>query len=1418
MHKGLVEYNRRAINFRRAQVENVLPEYFSSSFPKFISLLNRYYEYENENDSTELLNHLFQSRDITEADITLLSYIEEELLLGQNYFEGFPNKRAAANFSSTLFRAKGSKYSIQWFFRSFYNLDPEIIYTKNNVFKLNDPNTKLGVESVKYLTDDKLYQTYALLIKIGVPIKDWRQLFKLFVHPAGMYLGGEVLLLSVVDLALNTNQPFPGVANHYPWGDGKVQASGDAESSALGEQIIYYEQDPTYLISAGNVDEGTAVGVTINAINADDGPVYLYFANLTTNNEDFKNPQSDPSVYIQMESSGLDDTGTQYSRQRIVTGGFGGTEELSQNTTRGWLVTRMTSNGNTFVYHSSNQYDTYDAVNGVTNANNLLTYLQTFQAGDLVIMTTFDEPALNKTVFENELVNEFSAALITNAQSGAWTAQPDPVRCRYQLVSIKGSSEPIHEDVDFPGQTDPMATTLMLESISPYNWKVLENELRYEPQYVFPTVSNMKTINIVSGNATYNEIELLNDLKTEGSELFRIYLFDQPSGGTQLAEKTVIVNDTSITPSGPTYNVQVTNSGFAEGTDLSFKILPSNPLPEDVDWQIIGSDVLGRFPTSSGTATSVNGNLTINVPTTVDDQIQGLVSGVVQIVGQQSGSSAQVSFQMDDAAAGYSIDFVNGDNNIIEGETLSFTVTSTNCLEDVTVTITDDGAPGSVTNRIVSFPSTITGLDANSGNITSATQDVTTSALEFTTEGNQTATITVTGNISGETATAQFTMKDVVLNPPTYQISGDVTLTEPASGTSDHTYSLTTTNLAPGTTLYWEVAGTGNNPTVAEDWSAGYSDNGVTTTIVNGNLRGAVVLPNNSGSFVVRQDSNPALEGNKNFVIKIYNDSGYTDLEFTDPTTRTVTEDVGTVSLPGSISIASTDDQITATEVYAYLRFYSDGTLEKAEEVNDTITTTALADWHAPTGANVGLNYSVYITGTPNAEHVFEFSTDGSNWSAYTPGTAKSLNTNVFFRWEDDQNVGNVNQSLHVAYIQDNLTSTVQDQTSIGITTTIGLPLKTRLANMWLSDESIYASDHGQSLTSTQPLRNDLISRQAFNLDSFITGNRGADGWEFRPFRQWSLNGVNSTSFPAATGGTLNPSSGDEVKGNGINGNRTTATRTLTVKNKTDSRKAAAQLTNFVTIVYANAAADGGTANFVYNLTINGYNLRTSSDVTNPNNYQWSVKRSGLIGGRFGFLQVEIPYSQMSTINATMTFDNDDVATIQEIWMIPGRYDATFVSTQNAGSGSANLCSISGGEKDDLVLAWGMAEEDNGNGIDAEGPSSGDPNISFSNNMTRTMGRAVYRNDYVQSNMFVVTSNGTVTYSLQQNGNNTQTAMMLLKFVGNTVTGDFNPSDPVGSFGKYVPGQGGGDEGTGGSTDATDNPDAPGDVPDFILS
>tara|TARA_R100000030_G_C3197010_1_gene109868 strand:- start:53 stop:691 length:639 start_codon:yes stop_codon:yes gene_type:complete len=87
--------------------------------------------------------------------------------------------------------------------------------------------SRIGPDEQRYLTDDKLYQKYALLIKSTLPIDTWRDIYKLFVHPAGMYVAGEVQIVSIAEpdyllmppgIADSTGPQFTGIADAAMFG------------------------------------------------------------------------------------------------------------------------------------------------------------------------------------------------------------------------------------------------------------------------------------------------------------------------------------------------------------------------------------------------------------------------------------------------------------------------------------------------------------------------------------------------------------------------------------------------------------------------------------------------------------------------------------------------------------------------------------------------------------------------------------------------------------------------------------------------------------------------------------------------------------------------------------------------------------------------------------------------------------------------------------------------------------------------------------------------------------------------------------------------------------------------------------------------------------------------------------------------
>lgn len=269
--KTLLDNNRRLLSFNRAEVGNVLPEYFVKENAKLIQFLEAYYDWMDSADNPGgIINRLYSNRDATQVPEKLLPFLEDELLLGQSYFGGFLNKREAIKFSNQMYRSKGTKYSIEQFFRGFFGIDPTIEYTKERVFKIGprinydldsvnntgqqieEAGSQIGPESRKFITNDKLYQTYAILIRSGLPVSEWIDVYKLFVHPAGVYVGAETLLEAYNENQIDVVQDDIGLPLPVYL---KSTAIADAAIEAYSQITLLADGDGTIAVHRQRLDQ-----------------------------------------------------------------------------------------------------------------------------------------------------------------------------------------------------------------------------------------------------------------------------------------------------------------------------------------------------------------------------------------------------------------------------------------------------------------------------------------------------------------------------------------------------------------------------------------------------------------------------------------------------------------------------------------------------------------------------------------------------------------------------------------------------------------------------------------------------------------------------------------------------------------------------------------------------------------------------------------------------------------------------------------------------------------------------------------------------------------------------------------------------------------------------------------------------------
>jgi len=242
------DYNRTNLNLRAYSIKDVLPQYYASSYPNLITFLEGYYDYMDSDGTIDALQDLYSLYDLEATDLKYIEKIFASIADGANstYF-GEP-REVLRNFAN-FYRVKGTKYSAEGFFRAFYGLDVEIEYPKNNLFVVSE--SKIGTESLRYIQNGALYQIFSVLIKSSIPLSTWRELYKKFVHPAGFFLGGQVVLeltstnSEFLVMPDNIDQPpsplfAEGVAN-YTIPNGLVETFGilpdDGDSDTVVERI-----------------------------------------------------------------------------------------------------------------------------------------------------------------------------------------------------------------------------------------------------------------------------------------------------------------------------------------------------------------------------------------------------------------------------------------------------------------------------------------------------------------------------------------------------------------------------------------------------------------------------------------------------------------------------------------------------------------------------------------------------------------------------------------------------------------------------------------------------------------------------------------------------------------------------------------------------------------------------------------------------------------------------------------------------------------------------------------------------------------------------------------------------------------------------------------------------------------------------
>ena len=265
---------RANVKLHNSQVSELLPDFFDSEYPLLVKFLERYYDYTKEDDSISYeakIKELFDLRDITTTELDALDYLLREIGDGVDHTI-FPEdireerSRLSARLLANFYRTKGTQNSAEQFFKMFFNEDVEVSYPKENIFYLNDRigNSLIGPESIKFITDNRRYQIFSVLLKTGLSSADYDSLYKKYVHPAGFYLASEVATKGVGTLDALGEGTDP-LETPYLFLETEVQASTTPQYALLTMR----ETDPVdeSFILSSEVTLRLFEGMTLQRIN-----------------------------------------------------------------------------------------------------------------------------------------------------------------------------------------------------------------------------------------------------------------------------------------------------------------------------------------------------------------------------------------------------------------------------------------------------------------------------------------------------------------------------------------------------------------------------------------------------------------------------------------------------------------------------------------------------------------------------------------------------------------------------------------------------------------------------------------------------------------------------------------------------------------------------------------------------------------------------------------------------------------------------------------------------------------------------------------------------------------------------------------------------------------------------------------------
>jgi plastocyanin len=321
------------------------------------------------------------------------------------------------------------------------------------------------------------------------------------------------------------------------------------------------------------------------------------------------------------------------------------------------------------------------------------------------------------------------------------------------------------------------------------------------------------TVTIVSNVGTILRT-LVTDLNTEGDETVVIEIRNGSTTGELLAISTpTVVSDTSVDPTTPQYAVAPSTLTATEGTTVTFTVTTTNvadgtTLYWSNEGTTNGATDFAYPGSNNGTFVITGGVGTVDITLVNDLTTEGPENIIFKVrTGSITGVVVATSFTVTvldtSIALTQSYDAAPNLNSILEGNGVTYTITTSNVPDNTTLYWTNSGTTVSSDFNDFSNNGSFTIIN-NVGYVTRTLKN------DLQTEGSETIILEIrTSSVVGPIVA---TAPDVtVIDSSTGSVIASYAISPSASFVNEGgtiNYTVTTSNVADGTNLYWTNSGT----------------------------------------------------------------------------------------------------------------------------------------------------------------------------------------------------------------------------------------------------------------------------------------------------------------------------------------------------------------------------------------------------------------------------------------------------------------------------------------------------------------------------------------------------------------------------------------------------------------------------------